>query len=194
MKTPLCYGAAALLLLSVSAIAQDRTQDKTQDKTQDPNTLTVQAKRPTLQISDQQRAAIQEALVTENTQQKTPPKFEPKVGDTIPSTITVDVIPPTAVARDPSLQPYGYAKLANGYAKLAKDLLVIDPTDKKIVAVIPRQEPTTGKDVAPADWAKTKGRELTGQQPEPASNSAPQREPAGDSGDKANGNEQGKQQ
>jgi hypothetical protein len=187
MKTPLCYGAAALLLLSVSAMAQDKAPEKTQDKTQDPNTLTVQAKRPTLQLSDQQRAAIQEALVTENTQQKTPPKFEPKVGDTIPLTMTVDVMPPKAVARDPSLQPYAYAKLA-------KDVLVIDPTDKKIVAVIPRQEPTTGKDVAPADWAKTKGRELTGQQPEPAANSAPQHEPAGDSGDKANGNEQGKQQ
>ena len=50
---------------------------------------------------------------------------------------------------------------------------MIDPMDKSIVAVIPRQEPTTGKAETPTDWAKTKGRELTGQQPEPASSSNP---------------------
>jgi len=183
MRTPLCYGAAALLLLSLPAFAQEKAQDKAQDKTQNPNTLTVQAKRAPLQLSDQQRSEIQAALATENTEQKTPPKFEPKAGDTIPLTITVDVMPPKAVEHDPSLQPYAYAKLA-------KDVLVIDPTTKKIVAVIPRQDATTGKDVAPADWAKTKGRELTGQQPEPASSSEPSHEPAGDSGDKSNGNEQ----
>lgn len=183
MKTPLCYGAAALLLLSVPVMAQTKTQDKTQD----PNALTVQAKRPPLQLSDQQRGEIQAALATENTQQKTPPNFQPKVGDAVPLSMTVDVMPPKAVQRDPSLQPFGYAKLA-------KDVLVIDPTNKKIVAVIPRQDATNGKDLAPADWAKTKGRELTGQQPEPSSGSGPNHEPAGDSGDKSNGNEQGKQQ
>jgi len=182
MRAPLCYGAVALLLLSASAAAQDKA-NKAQAKTQDPNELTVQVKRPPLQLSQQQRNAIQQALATENTQQKTPPNFEPKAGDAIPLTMTVDVMPPKAVARDPWLQPYGYAKLA-------KTLLVIDPTTKAIVAVIPRQDATTGKDIAPADWAKTKGRELTGQQPEPASSSTPGQEPAGDSGDKANGNEQ----
>jgi len=183
MRSLICCGAAALLLLSLPGMAQDKTQNKAQDKTQDPNVLTVQAKRPPLQLSDQQRSDIQAALATENTQQKTPPNFQPKAGDKIPLTMTVDVMPPKAVAKDPSLQPYGYAKLA-------KDLLVIDPMDKSIVAVIPRQEPTTGKAETPTDWAKTKGRELTGQQPEPASSSNPGQEPAGDSGDKANGNEQ----
>jgi hypothetical protein len=183
MRTPLCLGAVALLLLSVPAIAQTKSQDKSQVKTQDPNALTVQAKRPPLQLSDQQRSDIQTALAAENTEQKAPPKFEPKVGETIPLTMTVDVMPPKAVAKDPSLQPYGYAKLA-------KDVLVIDPMNKSIVAVIPRQDATTGKDVAPADWAKTKGRELTGQQPEAAGNPTPDHEPAGDSGDKGNGNEQ----
>ena len=45
MRTPLCYGAAALLLLSLPAFAQEKPQNKAQDKTQNPNTLTVQAKR-----------------------------------------------------------------------------------------------------------------------------------------------------
>jgi hypothetical protein len=176
MKTAMYYGAAALLLMSAPAVAQQT------GKTLDPNHITEQVKRPPLKLDDQQRATIANALVTENTEQKTPPKFEPKVGDAIPGTMTVDVMPPDLIKQQPSLQPYGYAKLA-------KDVLVIDPMKKTIVAVLPRVSPTTGKDVAPADWAKTKGRELTGQQPEPASSTAPGHEPAGDSGDKSNGNE-----
>jgi hypothetical protein len=170
------YGAAALLLVSAPAVAQT-------GKTLDPNQITVQAKRPSLKLDEKQRANIANALTTANTEQKTPPKFEPKVGDTIPLSMHVDVMPPDLVKREPALEPYGYAKLA-------KDVLVLDPMKKTIVAVLPRVSPTTGKDVAPADWAKGKGRELTGQQPEPASNSAPGHEPAGDSGDKSNGNEQ----
>jgi hypothetical protein len=175
MKTAMYYGAAALLLISAPAVAQS-------NKTLDPNQLTEQAKRPPLKLDDKQRATIANALATVNTEQKTPPKFEPKVGDTIPKTMTVDVMPPDLVKRDPSLQPYGYAKLA-------KDVLVLDPMKKTIIAVLPRAAPNMTKDLAPADWAKTKGRELTGQAPEPASNSAPAHEPAGDSGDKSNGNE-----
>jgi len=175
MKTAMYYGAAALLLISAPAVAQS-------DKTLDPNQITVQTERPPLKLDDKQRATIANALATVNTEQKTPANFEPKVGDTIPTTMSVDVMPPDLVKNEPSLAPYGYAKLA-------KDVLVLDPMKKTIVAVLPNASPTAGKDVAPADWAKTKGRELTGQAPEPASNSAPGHEPAGDAGDKGNGNE-----
>lgn len=175
MKTLIFCGAAALALLSAPALAQDKT-------TLDPDQLTVAAKRPPLQLSDRQRAAIQDGLASENTEQKTPPKFEAKVGAPIPPTMTLDAMPLPLLARDPSLKQYGYAKLSN-------QVLVIDPMQKTIVAILPRQSPTSGKDQAPVDWAATRGRELTGQAPEPpaAKNEAP--EPAGDSGDKKNGNE-----
>jgi len=176
MKTAMYYGAAALLLMSVPAVAQQT------DKTLDPNQITVQAKRPPLQLDDKQRATIANALATVNTEQKTPRNYEPKVGDLIPPSMSVDAMPQDLVKSEPSLEPYGYAKLP-------KDVLVLDPMKKTIVAVLPRVSPTVGKDVAPADWATTKGRELTGQAPEPASSTAPGHEPAGDAGDKANGNE-----
>lgn len=175
MKIAMYYGTAALVLMSAPAIAQ-------KDKTLDPNQITVQAERPPLKLDDKQRATIANALATVNTEQKTPPNYEPKVGDTIPSSLSVDAMPQELVKNEPSLAPYGYAKLA-------KDVLVLDPMKKTIVAVLPRVSPTTGQDVAPADWARTKGRELTGQPPEPASSTAPGHEPAGDSGDKSNGNE-----
>jgi len=174
LKTIMACGGA-LALLSTAALAQDKT-------TLEPNKLTVESKRPPLQLSDKQRAAIEQGLASENTQQKTPPRFEAKVGVPIPQSMTLDVMPPKLVQQEPSLQPYGYAKLA-------KEVLVIDPMKKTIVAVIPRQQPASGKDLKPADWAARRGRELTGQAPEPAANAqAP--EPAGDSGDKSNGNEQ----
>jgi len=46
-----------------------------------------------LQLDDRQRAVIQAALATENTEQKAPPKFLPKVGDTLPKTMALDVMP-----------------------------------------------------------------------------------------------------
>lgn len=169
------FCTAAFALLAVSAGAQDKS-------TLNPNQITTEIKRDPLQLSDGQRAIIQEALVTENTEQKTPAKFEPKVGDTIPGTMHIDVMPERLVAREPSLQPYGYAKIA-------KDVLVIDPMKKTIIAVLPRQSPTTGKALAPTDWAATRGRQLTGQPPEQPAAKDEVPEPAGDSGDRANGNE-----
>jgi hypothetical protein len=168
----LIWAGTALLLIN-PALAQDKTLD--------PNAITVSSQRQQLQLSDHQRDAVQNALETENTEQKTPPKFEAKIGDPVPASMTVDVMPESLVQSEPSLKQYGYAKLP-------KDVLVIDPLKKTIIAVLPRRSPTSGKDVAPADWAAQRGRELTGQAPEPSdSKQAPQ--PAGDSGDKKNGTE-----
>lgn len=177
MKAMLMSGAAALLLLAVPAAAQTDT------KTIDPIELTKQAKRPPLQVSDEQRDAIQAALVAEHTQQKTPKDFQPQVGAELPNTMKVDVMPLDLVRQQPSLKQYGYAKTAS-------DILVLDPMKKTIVAVIPRKFPADTKANAksPGDWADGKGRELTGQPPKSGSaDSFP--EPAGDSGDVANGNE-----
>jgi hypothetical protein len=175
MKALIC-GAAALILLSSALQAQDKA-------TLDPNKMTGAAQRPTLQLDDRQRAAIRQGLVTENTEQKTPPNYEAKVGEAIPLTMTVDAMPAPLIAREPSLKQYGYAKLA-------RQLLVIDPLKKTVIAVLPRTSPTTGKAATSLEWAGTRGRELTGQAPEPpVAGAAPALEPAGDSGDKKNGNE-----
>jgi hypothetical protein len=174
MKTLMYSAATALVLLSCAALAQDKTLD--------PNGITIDAKRPPLQLNDQQRTAIHDALETENTQQKTPPNFEAKVGETLPGKMTVDAMPERLLQREPSLKQYGYAKLS-------KNVLVIDPMKKTIIAVIPLKLPTAAKAETPTDWAKSRGRELTGQAPEATTGTEPQHEPAGDSGDKNNGNE-----
>ena len=169
MRTLLLSGAAALALLSLPAAAQDNVRS---NQTIQPHELA------------QQQAAIREGLVAEHTQQKTPDGFQPKVGDALPKIMKVDVMPQDLTRREPSLKEYGYAKTAS-------DILVLDPMTKKIIAVVPRKFPADAKAKAETgtDWAKTKGRELTGQQPEAPNAAAQPLQPAGDAGDVSNGNE-----
>ncbi len=174
MDKLVCGATAVLFMLSLPVLAED-------EMTLSPNTITINSKRPELALDDAQRKAIAAALETENTEQKTPSNFQPEIGAAIPLTMTLDVMPQTLIQRQPSLAQYGYAKLA-------RDVLVIDPMKKTIIAVLQRQSPTSGSDMTPTSWAASRGRELTGQAPQSA-NGASTPEPAGDSGDKKNGTE-----
>lgn len=180
MRTML-LASAALAFIAAPALAQDNVRS---DKTIQPNELTVQGKRAPLKLDDKQAAAIREGLVTVHTQQKTPQDFQPKVGDALPMIMKVDAMPPELIQREPSLKQYGYAKTAN-------DILVLDPLKRTIIAVIPRKFPAAAgaKPETPVDWAKGKGRELTGQAPETSDPNAQPLQPAGDAGDVKNGNE-----
>jgi hypothetical protein len=147
MKTLLC-GSVALILLAVSATAQD-TKTPIQ-----PNELTDTAKqKPPLQLSDQQRRKIQEALVTAHSAQKTPDKFAAKVGEKVPTALKLDAMPAPLINQEPVLKQYDFVKLDN-------DLLVVDPMDSTVVAVIPRKFP---KEQA------TQGSAPSGQTHDPAS-------------------------
>ncbi len=179
----LCGAATLALLAAAPAVAQDKS------KSIDPVELSKQVKGPPAQLSDQQRDAIQDALVGEHTQQKTPANFQPQVGQTLPQSLKVDAMPQDLIRAQPSLKEYGYAKTA-------KDILVLDPLHKKIVAVLPRKFPNDPKANAKSssDWADTKGRELTGQAPKGAQNNDHFPEPAGDAGDIKNGNDKSAQE
>ena len=128
MKTLLCCGAV-LIVLAVSASAQDNKP------TIEPNDLTAAAKeKPPLQLSDEQRRKIQDALVTAHSAQKTPDKFEAKVGAKVPTALKLDAMPAPLINQEPALKQYDFVKLDN-------DLLVVDPMDSTVVAVIPRKFP-----------------------------------------------------
>jgi hypothetical protein len=166
MRGMLLGGAAVLTLLAVPAMAQN-------SKTIDPNKLTVEAKKP-LQLDDQHRAAIQNALVAEHTQQKAPKDFKPEVGATPPKGIKIDVMPLALAREQPVLKEYGYAKTAS-------HLLVIDPMSKRIVAVIPRKYPNdaNAKSPTPAEWAQSHALQFTGRAPQGATSADQSPEQAG---------------
>ena len=147
MKTLLCC-STALVLLAVPATAQNS------EPTIQPNELTTSAKqKPPLQLSDQQRHAVQDALVTAHSAQKTPDKFEAKVGAKVPPSLKLDAMPAPLINQEPVLKQYAFVKLDN-------DLLVVDPVDSTVVAVIPRKFP---KEQA------TQGSAPSGQTGDPAS-------------------------
>jgi hypothetical protein len=147
MKTLLCC-SAALFLLAVSATAQNTEQ------TIQPNELTASAKpKPPLQLSDKQRRRIQDALVTAHSAQKTPDNFEVKVGAKVPVKLKLDAMPAPLINEEPVLKQYDFVKLDN-------DLLVVDPMNSTVVAVIPRKFP---KEQA------TQGNAPSGQTHDPAS-------------------------
>ncbi len=147
MRTLLCC-SAALILLTVAATAQDNKP------TIQPNELTASAKqKPPLQLSDEQRRKIQDALVTAHSAQKTPDKFQAKVGEKLPTNLKLDSMPQSLTNQEPVLAQYGFVKLDN-------DLLVVDPMNSTVVAVIARKFP---KEQA------TQGSAPSGQTHDPAS-------------------------
>jgi hypothetical protein len=176
MRGMLLSSAAVLALLAVPAAAQN-------SNTIEPNKLRVEAKRPPLQLNDQHRAGIQNALVAEHAQQKAPKDFKPQVGATPPKGIKIDAMPQALARQLPVLKEYGYAKTAT-------DILVIDPMSMRIVALIPRKYPNdaNAKSPTPAEWWQSHAPELTGRAPQDASSSGQSPDQAGDAAAVGNGN------
>lgn len=122
--------------------------------------LEMESHKPPLNLTDEERAAIAEAMVGERTYQRAPEGFQPEVGMTVTSQIKLNPMPRPLVYEVPRLQQYDYAKLQ-------AETLVIDPMSMEVVDVIPRKYPVTGVPMAPLEWWATRGRELIGLPPEP---------------------------
>jgi len=183
MKPVLLCGAAAVLLLAVPAAAENSSNNNA--KSVDPQQLGVHLEKPALKLDEQQRAAIQNGMVGQHTQQTTPDGFKPEVGAVLPKGVKVDIMPHEVTAQVPAMKQYGYAKTTS-------DILVVDPMNIKIVAVVPRKfaaDPNTTRPT-PLSWASTRGRELTGQAPQPVSDAERAGEGKGDPAAVGNGRAQ----
>src|SRR5262249_2393834 len=98
MRASIC-GSATLILLAVSATAQDSNAPLK------PAELTATAtQKPPLQLSDEQRRKIQDDLVTAHTAQKTPDNFEAKVGETLRTKLKMDPMPAPLINEEPVLK------------------------------------------------------------------------------------------
>jgi hypothetical protein len=184
MKAILLSGAAAaLVLLATPAAAQNDTS-----KSVDPHQLAVHSKKPPLKLDNAQRDAIRNALVDQDTQQKTPKDFKPQVGAVPPKGVKIDVMPQALGRQLPVMKEYGYAKTAS-------DILVIDPMSQKIVAVVPRKfpaDPQAGA-ITPAQWWHSHMSELTGRPPQGTSEGDHRRQPEGEAPAVGNGQAQNAQ-
>ena len=102
-----------------------------------PPPVAQNPKPPPLELSDDQRAKIRQAVSGENTEvqfslksNKPSEKFEPSVGAKIPAGLTPHTLPPPVLADMPALKSYTYLKFK-------QQVLIIDPMSRKIVDMFP---------------------------------------------------------
>lgn len=81
-----------------------------------------------LKLSVAQRADIWKALGSK-AGQAAPAGFEPKVGEAVPNSVQLRSLPGTVTNQVPAVKPYEYAMLHS-------QLLIVDPSTKKVVAII----------------------------------------------------------
>ncbi len=104
-----------------------------------PPPVAQNAKPPPLQLSDDQRAKIRQAVSGENTEvqfslksNKPSQGFAPSVGAKIPAGLHPHTLPPPLLAEMPVLKHYSYLKFK-------QQVLIVDPMSRKIVDMFPEQ-------------------------------------------------------
>jgi len=82
-----------------------------------------------LNLTNAQQKEIWQSVNKQNMKDTTPAGFRPTVGAVVPSSIKLHALPGDATRQVPAVKSYDYAMLQN-------DVLLIDPTSKKIVDII----------------------------------------------------------
>jgi hypothetical protein len=113
--------AAGLLMAGVSvASAADTTKS---------NSTMSQPASDTLSLTSAQQKMVWNDLHGQATEQKAPAGFNATVGSVVPSTMKTEPMPSKVATDIPTLKSFDFA-MVNG------KLLIVNPSDKKIVQVI----------------------------------------------------------
>ena len=126
MKFPLLPLATILLIGSVGAVA---AADHSAMSKQSSMSSTASMTKDNLSLTTAQEKLAWRDLSKQAARQRAPSNFSASMGTTVPNEITLRAIPRTVASRLPALKPYRYARLPN-------ELLIVNPSDKKIVDVI----------------------------------------------------------
>jgi len=130
MKTQLIAAATAVALASSVGVASAAEQSSTMSKMSHPSAMHEMTK-PGLTLTAAQQKLAWKDVKRNATAQKAPTDFTARVGSTVPGDLTLRPIP-TKLGRQVSmLKPYDYALLKH-------ELLIVDPSNKKVVDVINR--------------------------------------------------------
>ncbi len=108
--------AAAVLLLSGAAAVSAATMSNT-------------AASDALSLTSTQQKTAWNDLYMPSLNQKTPSGFHAIIGEVVPNSVTTAPVPSKAAQAVPSLEPYDFAMVQN-------KLVIVNPSDKKIVEVI----------------------------------------------------------
>jgi Protein of unknown function (DUF1236) len=122
---------AATLLASVSAASAAVQSSSTIPAMQSQGTYSIptQPARDTLNLSTVQQSTAWNDLQGKAQEQTGPTGFHAAVGATVPSTIDLKLIPNKAANDVPALKPYDFAMVKS-------HILIVNPTDRKVVGVM----------------------------------------------------------
>ncbi len=113
--------AAGLLMAGVSAASAAGMQQRSSTMSQPAS--------DTLSLTSTQQKTVWNDLHGQATEQKAPAGFNATVGAIVPSTVQIEPVPSKAATSVPALKSFDFA-MVNG------KLLIVNPSDKKIVEVI----------------------------------------------------------
>lgn len=129
MKFPLLPLAASVVLIGSigAAVAADHSAMSRQSSM----SSTASMAKDNLSLTTAQEKLAWRDLSTRAASQPAPSNFSASPGTTVPNDITLRPIPRKVASQLPTLKPYRYARLPN-------EILIVNPTDKKVVDVINR--------------------------------------------------------
>ncbi|MET4292350.1 hypothetical protein ABIB06_002171 [Bradyrhizobium sp. LB8.2] len=130
MKTHLVVAATAVALASSVGIASAAEQGSTMSKMAQPSAMREMTK-PGLSLTSAQQKLAWKDVERIAMAQKAPADFTPRVGATVPNDVALKPVPANLGRQVSTLKPYDYALLKH-------ELLIVDPSSKKVVDVINR--------------------------------------------------------
>jgi hypothetical protein len=130
----MCYlrsGTFALALCASIAAATAQTGPSSPgDRSIPPlNPGRTTSQETELRLTDAQKSAIFRAVHKEKAKVKVPPNLTASVGEQVPPSIELYMLPDDAVADTPSAKLYRYTLIKN-------DVVLVDPTTMRVVDVI----------------------------------------------------------
>ena len=117
--------AAGLLMAGVSAASAANMSQPSST----PSSTMAQAASGTLSLTSTQQKTVWNDLHGQATEQKAPAGFNATVGAIVPSTVKIEPVPSKAATSIPALKSFDFA-MVDG------KLLIVNPSEKKIVEVI----------------------------------------------------------
>jgi Protein of unknown function (DUF1236) len=130
LATALLAGACAMSI-GLAAGLDARASDNNVTLSNDGSVVSVDAERkPPLELSEEQRRDIVEAVVRLDTHQPTPKEFKPEIGAAVPRTVDLHAPPSAILDEIPALKQYMYAHLD-------RQIAIVDSLASKVVALIP---------------------------------------------------------
>jgi hypothetical protein len=120
--------ASMLMLSGASIVSAQGTMSKDSKTTTDSAGPSASDQ---LKLTGPQQMKLRNEISRHATKQKAPSGFNLAVGASVPSRVTLRSLPEGATAEVPEAEPYHYALVDN-------QILLVDPSDKRIVGIIRR--------------------------------------------------------